>query len=140
MLGSTGDLSQLPLSASEMPSPPAAVDTGLWEASSQGATLIWFEPQRLLKKLTCQRLKSGFSTKKRGLGLHEASGSSLVWPSLPLGALQPALCNETSHCHQKPELRNARGAPTGLSERKPAHSDEDPAQPKIKLKTIKIIF
>lgn len=56
------------------------------------------------------------------------------------GALEPMLCNETSHCHQKAELRNTRGAPTGHSERKPAHSDEDPAQPKIKLKTIKIIF
>lgn len=75
-----------------MPSPPAAADTGPWATSSERAALIWLEPQHLLKKLSCQHLKSGYSTKKPGLGLHEVSEPLLVWPSLLLGALQSPVC------------------------------------------------
>ena len=68
------------------------LQTEPWATSSEGAALIWFEPWCLLKKLTRQHLKSGYPTKKPGLGLHEVSEPLLVWPSLLLGALQPPVC------------------------------------------------
>ena len=43
--------------------------------------------------------------------------------------LEPVLCIKRSHCHEEPEHCSWRRAPGGCNLRKPARSNEDPAQP-----------
>ena len=47
--------------------------------------------------------------------------------------LEPMLCNKRSHCNEKPEHRNKEQPPLAATREKPAHSNEDPMLPKIKI-------
>ena len=67
------------------------------------------------------------------LSLHATTTEAPV-PQL----LKPVLCNKRSHRSEKPSHRNEELAPARRNERKPAHSNKDPMQPKInKLKNKK---
>ena len=45
--------------------------------------------------------------------------------------LEPMLCNKRSHCNNRPVHRNEELSPLAIIMTKLAHSNEDPAQPKI---------
>ena len=49
---------------------------------------------------------------------------------------EPALCNKRSH-RDKKHLYHQRGAPACHNQRKPKHSNEDPAQPNKPIKKLK---
>ena len=46
--------------------------------------------------------------------------------------LEPVLRNKRSHLNEKPEHRNKEKPPLATTREKPACSNEDPTQPKIK--------
>ena len=56
--------------------------------------------------------------------------TELTQPRLKPMSLEPRLHNR-SHCNEKAVLHNERVAPALLYQRKPASSNQDPAQPKF---------
>ena len=45
--------------------------------------------------------------------------------------LEPVLCDKRGHCNEKPVHRNEEWPLLAATREKPAHSNEDPAQPKV---------
>ena len=50
--------------------------------------------------------------------------------------LEPVLRNKRSHGNEKPAHRNEEGPPLAETKRKPARSNNDPMQPKLKINKI----